>query len=117
VGQKAAIGMTLREGTNKAAAFVATRPDWMLERFAKMPTTNFLFLLVAYATVRTTEHYVRSKDWTPSAEWLGFIIGLTGSSVFQWVKKRTTDHEYQRIQQGQSPEASSGASPGTTREG
>lgn len=106
--------MTVREGTSKAAAFVATRPDWILERFAKMPMTNFMYILVGYATIRTTEHYMLTPNWTPSAEWLGFIVALAGGAITQWVKKRTTDHEYQRIQQG----ATSGSPPpGTTGEG
>lgn len=87
--------MTIETAKN----FLATRPDWAIERFAKMPMTNFMYLLVGYVTLRTTEHYMRTPNWTPSVEWLGFIVGLTGGAITQWVKKRTTDHQYQRIQQ------------------
>jgi len=79
-------------------SFLAGRPDWFIERFANLPTTSFMFFLVAYLSVRTQEHYVRTPGWVPSTEWLGFIVALAGGAITQWIKKRTTDHEYQRIQ-------------------
>ena len=103
--------MTLREGVSQAKGFVASRPDWLIERFNNLATTNFLYLLVGYLSVRTSEHYMRTPDWTPSAEWLVFIAGLLGGSITQWVKKRTTDHNYQRIVQGNEPVPPQDASP------
>ena len=95
------LAIKLQAGSSRVAGFLAQRPDWFIERFAKMPTTNFLFLLVGYLSIRTGEHYMRTPGWEPSTEWLGFIVGMSSASVFQWVKKRTTDHEYVRAQRGE----------------
>ncbi len=81
-----------------AKSFVASRPDWIIGRFSNLSMTNFLYLLGAYLWVRTSEHYMRTPGWQPSIEWLAGIGAVVGGGITQWVKKRTTNHEYQRIQ-------------------
>jgi len=94
------LGVAFREGSAKAGQFVASRPDWLIERFAKVPTTNIRVFVTLYLALRTAGHYFATPGWEPSLEWLGFIAALAGIDVTQWVRKRTTDHEYQRIQRG-----------------
>lgn len=98
------LGVAFREGGTKAKDFMASRPDWFIERLAKVPTTNIRMFVTLYLAVRTAGHYFATPGWTPSLEWLGFITALAGIDVTQWVKKRTTDHEYQRIQRSEPPE-------------
>jgi len=90
----------VKAGTAQAGRFVSSRPDWMLERLSRLNTTNFRVLVTLYLAVRTGEHYFTHPGWEPSIEWMGFVLGLATADVLQWSRKRTTDHEYQRIQRG-----------------
>lgn len=96
--------MTLKERAGIAGQFVSSRPDWLLERFARLPMTNFLYVLAGYLWVRTQSDYhyamIHATGWSPSAEWLVGLGALTGGAITQWVKKRTTDHTTLRIQRG-----------------
>jgi hypothetical protein len=108
------MAVAFKAGSARAGQFAASRPDWFLERFGRIPTTNFQFLLVGYLAIRTCEHYMREPGWTPNAEWLAFIVALAGSSVFQWIQKRKTDHTALRILQGQDVPPPESAPAATT---
>lgn len=85
--------MTIREGTSKAGQFVATRPDWILERISKLNMTNFRALTTISLSVWTAFRYLAQTKyilWTPSIEWLGFLLTLGGLDVGQFYLKRRT---------------------------
>ena len=75
----------------KAGGFVATRPDWILERLAKISTTNLrVFFTLTLATGTAIRYWTATDGWKPSLEWCGLILGLSGADVVQWTQKRRT---------------------------
>jgi hypothetical protein len=79
----------------KAGGFVATRPDWFLERVANMNTTNVRILFTILVFGATALRYLTATDgWEPSLEWLGMLLGMAGIDAAQWLGKRKTSTEY-----------------------
>ena len=87
------VGIALREGGVKAGLFVASRPDWFLERISKLNMTNFRALTTIGLSVWTAWRYLTEPKWgtwEPSIEWLGFLLTLGGLDVVQFGVKRKT---------------------------
>lgn len=64
--------------------------DHIYYLIANVPTTSLRIIITLYIAIRTTEHYMRTPEFVPSLEWLGFILALSGVDVAQWVVKRKT---------------------------
>lgn len=41
--------------------------------------------------IATAAHYFTSSTWTPSGEWLLFVLGFAGVAAAQWYGKRVTE--------------------------
>ena len=74
---------------HRAGDFVASRPDWLIERIARLPSTNLRVFVTLLLALTTAGHYYTSS-WRPSTEWLGFILGLSGLDLAQFHSKRRT---------------------------
>lgn len=98
------IGVAVKASASAAGAFVATRPDWIIERIANANTTNvrILFTILVYGA--TAFRYLTATDgWEPSLEWLGMLLGMAGIDAAQWLGKRKTSTEYVAAQAGTTP--------------
>ena len=81
--------MALRD----ARGFVASRPDWVLERLATLPTTNVRIFVTLVVFLATAFRYLTARDgWTPSLEWAGLLVGMAGIDVAQFHSKRRTEY-------------------------
>ena len=78
---------------HRAGDFVASRPDWLIERIARLPSTNLRVFVTLLLAMTTAGHYYTST-WQPSTEWLGFILGLSGLDLAQFHSKRRSDAAY-----------------------
>lgn len=95
------VGIALQQGGVKAGRFLATRPDWFLERLATLPSTNVRIFVTLLVFIATAIRYLTASDgWTPSLEWSGLILGMAGVDVAQFLAKRRTHPEYLRAQNG-----------------
>lgn len=68
--------------------------DRLWDLWGRLPTTQVRISVTLGAVVATTVRYVLSVTWTPSYEWLGFLVLMSGVDAAQWLAKRTTDHAY-----------------------
>lgn len=108
------VGIALRG----AGGFVASRPDWILERLATLPTTNVRIFVTLVVFLATALRYLTDRtNWTPSIEWVGLILGMAGIDVAQFVSKRRTSPEYLTAQNGaDAPIPNQDVSPETSHE-
>ena len=91
------VGVAFRAG----AAHIGRAPDWFLERLATLPSTNVRIFVTLVVFLATALRYLSASDgWTPSLEWCGLIIGLSGMDAAQFFAKRRTNTDYLRAQNG-----------------
>jgi hypothetical protein len=85
--------------------------DRLMEFWGKLPTTQARVTVSLAAIVATTIRYVSSGEhvlangqvtqtWTPSYEWLGFLLLLSGIDAAQFLSKRMTDSDYVAAKKG-----------------
>ena len=81
------------------------------ELLGKLPTTQFRILVSCAAILATTGRYIASREhvlpngqvtsiWTPSYEWLGFLLLLAGVDSLHYLAKRVTDTDYAAVKTG-----------------
>jgi len=93
----------------RARGFVASRPDWVLERLATMPTTNVRIFVTLVVFLATAFRYLTARDgWTPSLEWAGLLVGMAGIDVAQFHSKRRTEYRDAPVSPQDPPETSDG---------
>ena len=102
----------------QAGGFLATRPDWFLERLAALPSTNVRIFVTLVVFLATALRYLTATDgWTPSLEWVGLLLGMAGVDAAQFLAKRRTHPEYLRARNGyhEALETQNGAPEGSYR--
>ena len=73
----------------------------MLERLATLPTTNVRIFVTLAVFIATAGRYLTARDgWTPSLEWVGLLLCMSGMDVAQFYSKRRTSSEYLAAQNG-----------------
>jgi hypothetical protein len=90
----------------------------MIERLlvlvGKLPTMQARVCVTLGAVIATTVRYVSSQEhvlgngavtsfWTPTYEWLGFLIVMSGLDLGTFMAKRTTDASYVAAKAGVTP--------------
>lgn len=66
-----------------------------------LPTTQFRVVISAIPILATTARYVSSHSgWSPSYEWLGFLLLLAGIDTAHFIGKRVTDADYAAAKKG-----------------
>jgi hypothetical protein len=79
--------------------------DWI----GKLPTTNARIAITLLLAVATGIRYEASNlaffsyvvaPWSPSLEWLGFLIAMAGLDVAQFTSKRFTEVSYVNAKTG-----------------
>jgi hypothetical protein len=68
--------------------------DRFLAWVGAIPTTQGQAVISWTLWLSTGARYLTSATWSPSYEWLGALLLLSGVSTAQFVAKRTTDHTY-----------------------
>ena len=97
----------------------------LLQLIGKLPTTQARVIVTLSAVIATTVRYVGSQNhvllngtvtslWTPSYEWLGFLVVMSGLDLGSFMAKRTTDANYVAAKQGNAPAAAPSADPAVT---
>jgi hypothetical protein len=88
---RADLGAAAWEHGRRAGQFVASRPDWMLERLSRVNTTNFRAMVTIGLIAWTGIRYLTATDqWVPTRDWLAFLLLSAGVDVTQWYAKRRT---------------------------
>lgn len=91
---------------SRVANFIRTS----FELLGILPTTQFRVVISAVPILATTFRYVFSHDaivngivvqhWSPSYEWLGFLLLLAGIDTAHFIGKRVTDADYAAAKKG-----------------
>jgi len=68
--------------------------DRFLTWVGNIPTTQGQAVISWALWLSTGLRYLTAATWSPSYEWLGALLLLSGVSTAQFVAKRTTDHTY-----------------------
>lgn len=98
--------------------------DRLLELWGKFPTTQARVTVTLCCVIATTVRYVLSQShvlsngivttyWSPSYEWLGFLLLMSGVDAVQYLGKRATDSGFVAARQG-TPPAPVPTDPATT---
>jgi hypothetical protein len=77
----------------QAKNFVASRPDWIIDRITAANVTNIRAFVTMFLAIWTAWRYFAQPKWgiwEPSVEWLGFLVALGGLDVAQFGIKRRT---------------------------
>lgn len=79
----------------------AARVRTCLELLGILPTTQFRVVVSAIPILATTARYTLSHTgWSPSYEWLGFLLLLAGVDTIHFLGKRSTDAAYVAAKNG-----------------
>jgi len=98
--------------------------DRLLVLWGKLPTTQARITVTLLCVIATTARYVGSQQhvlpngqtqsfWSPSYEWLGFLLLMSGIDAAQYFGKRVTDSGFVAAKQG-TPPAPPSTDPATT---
>jgi len=64
--------------------------DGVAHLVAAFNTTNLRIYVSLFCVVWTTAHYMLKDGWSPSNEWLMFLIAISSVDVAQYAAKRVT---------------------------
>lgn len=84
--------MRFAELSDRAIQTMGRLPSAIIEWLGRVPTTNLRVCVTLVVVLVTTGRYVSSGSWTPSVEWLAFLVALSGVDSLTFVAKRKTQH-------------------------
>lgn len=71
---------------------LAQVPDYAINKIHKAPSTNLRQIATMIVFLSTAAKYLIAASWTPSGEWLSFIVVMAGVDVAQFgIKRKTND--------------------------
>lgn len=69
---------------------LAQAPDYAIDRVRRVPSTNLRQVVTMIVFLSTAAKYLITAGWTPSGEWLTFLVAMAGVDVAQFGIKRKT---------------------------